>query len=538
MEDRLMEEYEEFRLFWGDAHTNVHGEDPNHPPLTKERLRRTLKAAEEHLDFLPIAYYPFECYYVKGLLVESCGPRERFLGDWKLVQEAVAEANKPRKFVTFLGYEWHGDRRRYGDHNVYYLRDYEPLDSSESLPELYENLRERRGIAVPHHTGYQVGERGKDWNFFDEELSPFVEIYSSHGSSEGCDTPFPMEYNLSMGPRVSGGTVQDGLNRGYKFGIIASGDNHRDYPGVWGNGLMAVFARELTRESLWEAFKKRRVYGVTGDRIRLYFSINGHVMGETFASKYPVEIKVEVVGCHAIDRIEIIKNGRVLYTYNHSGRWKVPEEEGDLVRAKLRVKCGWGPGRHYGFEKVECKVWKGSFELTEGRIISVEPCFTHFGQALRQVSERKCDFTFTTQPRTPLTPLLAQHHRLNFQGAIFEIEAPLRSVINLRVDPARLSVPFRDALRTERVLALTEEAEELIREQFGLTREEVENPDVFWHNAWKMKVYRAIPYEGYHARFSHIDDDVERSENYYYVRVTQLNGQMAWSSPIWVRFEE
>jgi len=250
-----MKEYEGFKLFWGDSHTNIHGEDSvfKSPPLTRDRLKRIMEAAKEHLDFFPVAYYPFEWDCKKGFFIESVGQRKRFLEDWKLIQEAVAKNNYPGEFVTFLGYEWHGDRRRYGDHNVYYLRDYEQLDSSRTIQELYENLRRTDAIVIPHHTGYQVGERGKDWSFFDEELSPFAEIYSSHGSSEGCDTPLPLT-NPSMGPRVSGGTIREGLDRGYKFGIIASGDNHRDYPGEWGNGLMAVFARELTRKSLWESF--------------------------------------------------------------------------------------------------------------------------------------------------------------------------------------------------------------------------------------------------------------------------------------------
>lgn len=337
-----------------------------------------------------------------------------------------------------------------------------------------------------------------------------------------------------MGPRVSGGTIQDGLNRGYKFGIIASGDNHRDYPGVWGNGLMAVFARELTRGSLWEAFKKRRVYGVTGDRIQLYFSINGHIMGEAFTSSGPANINVEAFGGHAIDRVEIIKNGKVLYTYCHSGRWEVPEKEGRSIRTKLRIQCGWGPGGHYGFKRIESKVWEGSFEISDGRIISTEPCFTYFGQRLKEVSEERCDFTFTTEPRTSLSPLLAQHHRSNFQGAIFEIEASLWSPVTIRAGSVNLEMTLEKALKTERVIALTEKAKEMIYEQFGLAPEEVENPDIYWHNAWKMKIYKAIPYEGYHVKFSYVDDGVEEGENYYYVRVSQLNGHMAWSSPIWV----
>jgi hypothetical protein len=54
-----------------------------------------------------------------------------------------------------------------------------------------------------------------------------------------------------------------------------------------------------------------------------------------------------------------------------------------------------------------------------------------------------------------------------------------------------------------------------------------------------MKIYRAIPFEGYHVKFKCIDENLSvGEENYYYVRVTQLNGQMAWSSPIWVRINQ
>lgn len=452
------------------------------------------------------------------------------------MQEAVAEANNPGKFVTFLGYEWHGNRRRYGDHNVYYLKDYEPLYSSETLQELYRNLKRTDAVAIPHHTGYQVGERGKDWNIHDEELSPFVEVYSSHGSSEGCDVPFPLDYNLSMGPRVSGGTVQDGLNRGYKLGIIASGDNHRDYPGEWGNGLMAVFAEELTRESLWEAFKKRRVYGVTGDRIQLYFSINGHIMGEAFNSDSPANISVEAIGSHAIDRIEIIKNGTVMHTWCCSKNRNFLYADGK-IRAKIRIKCGWGPGSHYGFKKIKSKKWKGSIRLSKGKIVSIEPCFTYFGQQLRKTASNMAVFSFTTQPRTPLRQLTAQHHRSNFQGAIFEIETSLDDLITVKVDSVNLSFSLRDALKRDWVIAFTKEAERMVENEFGLTPDELENPDHYWHNAWKMKVHRAIPYEQYHVKFSYTDTNPRKGENYYYLRVTQLNGQMAWSSPIWMNYK-
>jgi len=63
--------------------------------------------------------------------------------------------------VTFPAFEWHGDRTRWGDHNVLYFEEGEPLDDEWELPDLYENLRGRRALALPHHTGYAVGNRGE-----------------------------------------------------------------------------------------------------------------------------------------------------------------------------------------------------------------------------------------------------------------------------------------------------------------------------------------------------------------------------------------
>ncbi len=510
-----------YKLYWGDGHLNVHGKDIWYPELTWERLERIFEAAKAHLDFLPIAYYPFIWYEKNGLIIESCGHRDKFLDEWVLIQEAIAKMNSPGTFITFLGYEWHGNRRRYGDHNVYYLKDYMPLDASETLPELYDNLRENEGIAIPHHTAYQVGERGKDWNFHDDDLSPFVEIYSAHGSSEGCDTPFTLNKNMDMGPRTSGGTILEGLERGYRLGITASGDNHRDFAGVWGNGLMAVYAENLTRESIWDAFMKRRIYGVTGDRIKLKFSINDYMMGELIRYQGdPVEVKAEVIGCHIIDKVEIIKNGKVVYTYCHQGRWQLPTYK-DVIRAKIRIECGWGPQRRFGIKALTPKVWRMSIEVVDGKLISIEPCFTDFGQKIISTSKNSCEWIFTTKPKS-------------IQGIIFEVESPLKGEINIEIDRKVHKFALESLLKQGRIIALKEEAMKMISQQFNLSPEDVENPDVYWHHAWKVKIHRAIPQEAYHVKIKFTDRNLRDGRNYYYLRATQVNGQMAWSSPIWI----
>ena len=38
------------------------------------------------------------------------------------------------------------------------------------------------------------------------------------------------------------------------------------------------------------------------------------------------------------------------------------------------------------------------------------------------------------------------------------------------------------------------------------------------------------------AEFEYRDNDVGPGEHWYYVRVEQQNGELAWSSPIWVRY--
>ncbi len=37
-------------------------------------------------------------------------------------------------------------------------------------------------------------------------------------------------------------------------------------------------------------------------------------------------------------------------------------------------------------------------------------------------------------------------------------------------------------------------------------------------------------------KFAFVDEKIKKGENYYYLRVTQVDGETAWSSPIWVNF--
>ena len=55
-----------------------------------------------------------------GLVVETVGQRADFLPAWERIGQLVGTYSEPGRFVVFPGYEWHGFRTRYGDHNVIY----------------------------------------------------------------------------------------------------------------------------------------------------------------------------------------------------------------------------------------------------------------------------------------------------------------------------------------------------------------------------------------------------------------------------------
>ena len=47
-------------------------------------------------------------------------------------------------------------------------------------------------------------------------------------------------------------------------------------------------------------------------------------------------------------------------------------------------------------------------------------------------------------------------------------------------------------------------------------------------------LHRLVWNEHYHTAYTMLDTDEGARTNWYYLRVVQANGQMAWSSPIWV----
>ena len=413
--------------------------------------------------------------------------------DWRSTKQAVRELNDPGSFVTFLGYEW--SSTVWGDHNVYYLHDDEPIRHANDLAELYAALQGVDAMVIPHHPGYQPGLRGMRWEPVDTSMAPLVEIFSQHGCSEEDEIGGRFHWNTGcMGPRCGGGTVRSALESGKVFGFIASSDYHLSYPGNYGTGLAAVQATALDRGTLWDAFWARRTYALTSDRIMLDFRIDGERMGGVISARNgrPREVTMFVDGWWCLDMVEIIKNGQVVRRF--------VDFDADGTTDRFKVNVDWG----YSFRLDEVQDWNVTVTVAGGSIQGFQPRFVSRGleQEVAYADDKSVD-------------VRSQARGHEAQGISLDVRGDRKSLIEVQRDGR----PY-------------------LRATIGELLHASKADQPFGHMEGSLYLSRAFPEQQFQTRIEWIDDSAGTSDgrerDYYYVRVRQKNDQMAWSSPIWV----
>ncbi|MDZ7301494.1 MAG: DUF3604 domain-containing protein [candidate division KSB1 bacterium] len=307
-----------YQVFWGDLHS--------HSSFSKDGHGRDnfLKARDVAcLDFYALTDHTSNDWKEHGGLTAQ---------EWEATKREVIRYHQPGKFVTFPGYEFSAGAPS-GHHNIYFNAPDEripdiPVFADDVYPQVQKvwQLKDTMlpaGIdmlTVPHHTGVvrNLDLGTGPWvsfgqGFSNSKLRPLIEIYSLHGSSEWYAPEHPLSYrslwrglqDCTSGPHYA----QDAWAAGETLGVIASSDDHSSRPGLECFGLTAVYARELTRDAVWDALKKRRTYATTGQRMIVHFSIDGYLMGSQIKlarGKYP-NIQLEVHGTQDLDFVEVLR---------------------------------------------------------------------------------------------------------------------------------------------------------------------------------------------------------------------------------------
>lgn len=243
---------------------------------------------------------------------------------WQTIRDSVRHFNHPGRFVSFLGYEWVSTR--YGEKNIYFLDEDEMLEHPGTPEELYSSLRGRNALIVSHTVSSLLGGSGMDCSFFDPQLEKLVEICSFQGVREYAGNRYYKDdgWSWNRGEEQKGRMVQDALALGHRVGIIGGSDDRSGKPGsdcngrlpCRLNGLTAVWAPRLDRESVWNALNRRTCYATTGARIFVNFYVNGLPMGSEVQEVTKTsrrDIFLVVYGANILDKVEIVKNNREVH---------------------------------------------------------------------------------------------------------------------------------------------------------------------------------------------------------------------------------
>ena len=178
---------------------------------------------------------------------------------------------------------------------------------------LYEEIRGRNGIAIPHTSSTRMGT---DWRDNDPKLEPVVEIYqgartNSEAARRAASPPIPRRTPASTNagrlPAEGHGRRTPG-RKGYKLGIITSSDH-----GSTHISYALVYTDDPTRQGVLDAIRKRHTYGAI-DNIILDVHMGEHFMGDEFPLSAAEPLKVKIRGTGAIAKVDVIKDSKVIYS--------------------------------------------------------------------------------------------------------------------------------------------------------------------------------------------------------------------------------
>lgn len=492
----------DYRVYFGDLHNH------NSVGYARGTLGRTFEIARNHLDFFaftPHGYWHDIGHYENNIERKWLDGFEVTRRRWPDVLGMVRKYDEPGTFVPIAGFEWHSTSL--GDYHIIFPELEAKYVRFDDLRQFQKFARQHRAIMIPHHPANRRGHRGANLKWLDPRVSPVIEIFSEWGNAEHDRAPFPY-IRHTEGGRWTRNTLQHLLAEGHRLGVVASTDDHLGYPGAYREGLAAVLAPELTRQAIFDALRARRTYAVTGDRIELDFQLDGHLMGQQIPYTPRRELAVGVNGWDQVDRVEILKNNRVIRRDFPVDRmptarsWKEP--------VLLRFEYGWGPWPALDMARV-CD-WDFQITLEGGVLEDFQPCFQ-----TGPLEEGRRDRVVARGER--------HLHVQSFTALRQQLEDYSQKAVVLKVrggPDTRVTV----GLRSPRRVSLSQTFKQLAASNEMLFTGDFPKESAMLH--------RLVFHDNYHTSFTFSDEGDGKGVDWYYARVVQANGQLAWSSPIWV----
>ena len=432
-------------------------------------------------------------------------------GAYEVQQLAERDHYEPGRFVPLPGYEWSATYDRGGHHNVYFRRfdqdlrrsghgdHLDPWDIETDLPhvrEMHSEFRYSDVVVTPH-----VGGIAADLQYHEPQIEPALEITSTHGQFEWF--------------------LRESIDRNYKMGFVGGSDCYTgrpgdDHPGhqlrrYQKAGLTGLYATELTLDGVLAAMKARRVYATSGVRIVATVAADGRLMGSEYSTNSSPEISVKILGAGPLERVEVFRGLDLLHC-----------EEMSPGRSENRVRVTWeGASRRTSYSGV---VWDGSVQITDGTIAGVGKI--RFDSPRSQVSE--------SEGKGLSWSSWACGYR---SGLLLDIDGSANTAI--------------DVAMSSDVIASSQyggHGETGARRITFATADRVRIPTTLGALADGPRVIdlgeldRAVTVElapepgPDRVEFKVVDSNPKPGINPYWVRVTQSDMEMAWTSPVFVDY--
>ena len=243
------------------------------------------------------------------------------------------------------------------------------------------------------------------------------------------------------------------------------------------------------------------------ERIILRISADDHVMGEEYTSETSPIITIQVVGTDVIEKVELFRNLEVIHEF--------PNRVSTIPSRRTKITWG-GAGRRWSYSGV---LWDGELRVLNGKMSMPEFMPLDRGdESYRELTETGFKWSTFTCGDTDGASFIVD-------GEDAEIVVACSSVpVTMFVagGGSRLCMPVDQADRASFRLRVKE---------IGLMPTVVDIGPVDRRITVYRMPERETPKE---CLFRFVDDDFRPGVNAYWVKVAQSNGEMAWSSPIYV----
>ena len=165
------------------------------------------------------------------------------------------------------------------------------------------------------------------------------------------------------------------------------------------SGLTCVLAESQGRDAIFNALKSRRCYGTTGARMLLEFTVGDHQMGTVFSNQsQSLEVRAAVTGTAPLESLQLFQGKRLIHEVR-------PPAFGDLTETN-HLRISWKGSRERGRQRRV--TWDGQIRFEGCQLESATPfSFDVVADGITSMSQHEITFrSRTTGDRDGLDILL------------------------------------------------------------------------------------------------------------------------------------